>query len=74
MLKIPDKVLPQKLNIKNHIAEAEIAPTVKIYFSGMQNEGSHEQVVNGDSLSSGVYFFSIQGDNFKGTKKCLLIK
>lgn len=47
---------------------------VKTFYSGMQSKGSHEEKVNGDGLSSGVYFFSIQGDNFKGAKKCLLIK
>jgi len=47
---------------------------VKTLFSGIQSEGSHEEVVQGDSLSTGVYFFSIQGDDFKGTKKCVLVK
>ncbi len=47
---------------------------VRTLFSGVQSEGPHEEIVNGTSLSSGVYFFRIQGNNFKGTKKCLLIK
>jgi len=47
---------------------------VKTFFSGVQSEGTHEETVKGDSLISGVYFFSIQGDDFKGTKKCVLVK
>jgi len=47
---------------------------VKKLFFGLQREGSHEERINGTGLPSCVYFFNIQGNGFKVTKKCVLIK
>lgn len=39
-----------------------------------QNSGKHSVNFNGSSLSSGLYYYSLESDNFKDTKKMLLIK
>lgn len=36
--------------------------------------GTHEVKFNGQNLSSGVYFYTIEAGNFKDTKKMMLIK
>ncbi|MEA2031554.1 MAG: T9SS type A sorting domain-containing protein [candidate division Zixibacteria bacterium] len=36
--------------------------------------GSHEVVFDGSNLSSGIYFYRIQADNFSKTKKMVLVK
>jgi hypothetical protein len=37
-------------------------------------EGYHEMMFNASSLSSGVYFYKIESENFNSTQKMLLIK
>ncbi|MBS1494259.1 MAG: T9SS type A sorting domain-containing protein [Bacteroidetes bacterium] len=39
-----------------------------------QNIGVYSIEFNGSNLSSGIYFYSLQTDNFKETKKMLLVK
>lgn len=36
--------------------------------------GTHEVKFNGENLSSGIYFYTIEAGNFKDTKKMMLIK
>jgi hypothetical protein len=39
-----------------------------------KEEGSHVAYFNGENLSSGVYFYTIQAGNFSETKKMILMK
>jgi hypothetical protein len=58
--------------------------TIKIYnllgyeietvFEGKQKAGEHEFAFDGTELSSGVYFYSLTTDNYKETKKMILLK
>ena len=43
-------------------------------FKGKMNEGYHEMMFNASELSSGVYFYKIESENFNSTKKMILIK
>jgi len=47
---------------------------IKTYFSGVQSAGPNSFRLDGNNLSSGIYFFKILGKNFIVTKKCLLVK
>jgi photosystem II stability/assembly factor-like uncharacterized protein len=39
-----------------------------------KNEGIHSVIVNGTSLASGLYFYTIKADKFVDTKKMVLLK
>ena len=38
------------------------------------NAGSYSIDFNAESLSSGIYYYKLQSDNFSETKKMLLVK
>jgi hypothetical protein len=48
----------------------------KIYdlYKGYQSVGLHEVEINGDQLSSGIYYYSLKTHDFQSCKKCILIK
>jgi len=39
-----------------------------------QSAGVYEATFDASNLSSGIYFYTIQTDNFSSTKKMILIK
>lgn len=41
---------------------------------GVQNEGKHEIIFNGDNLSSGVYFYVLTTENNSIVNKMSLLK
>jgi len=43
-------------------------------FKGKMDEGYHEMMFNASGLSSGVYFYKIESENFISTKKMILMK
>ena len=45
----------------------------KIY-SGVQNGGNHQFVIEGGNLPSGIYYYQLKTDEYQSTKKCLLLK
>ena len=47
---------------------------VREIFSGEAEAGTHTQVIDGNSLSSGVYFIRFTSKNYADTKKVLLLK
>ena len=55
--------------VQNMLTE-EIA---KLY-EGIQLEGDYIVSLNGSALTSGVYFYSLQTNNFVDTKKLILLK
>ena len=57
------------LNVYNTLGEkvAEI-------FNGELEEGYHEMMFNASGLSSGIYFYKIESENYTATKKLMLLK
>ena len=47
---------------------------VREIFSGEAEAGTHTQVIDGNNLSSGVYFIRFTSQNYADTKKVLLLK
>jgi len=43
-------------------------------FNGSGIKGSYEITFDGSSLSSGIYFYTLQTDKYSSTKKMILIK
>jgi hypothetical protein len=42
--------------------------------SGIQQAGKHSVSFNASQLSTGVYFYKLEAENFSATKKLMLIK
>ena len=47
---------------------------VATLFSGLQHTGNYTAIVDGKSLSSGIYFYKLQSENISITKKFVLLK
>ena len=47
---------------------------VETYLDSYVNKGYYNAEINGTTLSSGVYFYTLQGEGFTDTKKMMLIK
>lgn len=47
---------------------------VKVLVNGIQSAGSYEISINAMELSSGVYYYRIQADEYSATKKFVLVK
>jgi len=47
---------------------------IDTYLDSYINEGYYNAEINGTNLSSGVYFYTLQGEGFTDTKKMMLIK
>jgi V8-like Glu-specific endopeptidase len=58
-----------ELNVYNSLGER-----VAQMFNGTLEEGYHEFVFDASNLSSGVYFYRIESDNFVGAKKMAILK
>ncbi|MBK7632619.1 MAG: T9SS type A sorting domain-containing protein [Ignavibacteriales bacterium] len=43
-------------------------------FNGELEEGYHEMIFNASGISSGIYFYKIEGENYSATKKLMLLK
>lgn len=65
--------LPRSGNISLKIYDA-IGNEVKTLADEKQNAGSYSIEFNGSNLSSGVYFYKLESQNFSETKRMLLIK
>ncbi len=51
-----------------------VGQQVAVLQNGEQKAGYHEVILNGDGLSSGVYFYRIQAGEFVQTRKLLLLR
>ena len=47
---------------------------VAILIDGYQESGSYEKSFNADNLSSGIYFYQLNANDFTSTKKLILLK
>ncbi len=65
--------LPVKTNLSLSVYNT-LGEKVAEIFNGELEEGYHEMMFNASSLSSGVYFYKIESENFNSTKKLMLLK
>ena len=47
---------------------------VATLFDGVRQPGNYDATFNGNGLASGVYFYTLEAENFVETKKLLLLK
>ncbi len=52
----------------------ELGKEVSTLVNKTQNAGNYEVIFDGNSLSSGIYYYEISAGNFKEAKKMLLVK
>lgn len=51
-----------------------VGQKVKTLVNGVLNPGAHEVEFSGNDLTSGIYFYQLAVDNFKSSKKMVLMK
>jgi photosystem II stability/assembly factor-like uncharacterized protein len=66
-------VLKEKTNVKILVMNA-LGEEVAALVNQTQEQGYHQLDFNASNLPSGIYFYSLQTDNFSETKKMLLMK
>ena len=66
-------VLKEKTNVKLLVMNA-LGEEVAVLVNQTQDQGYHQLDFNASNLPSGIYFYSLQTDNFSETKKMLLMK
>lgn len=66
--KIPENT-KVKLTVYNLLGQE-----VKILVNNLQQAGNYEVDLNFNGMSSGLYFYTLETDNFKDTKKMMLVK
>ncbi len=66
-------VLKEKTNVKLLVMNA-LGEEVAVLVNQTQEQGYHQLDFNASNLPSGIYFYSLQTDNFSETKKMLLMK
>ena len=52
----------------------EYGREVQTLFSNYSNSGTHTESVDTHHLSAGLYFYTLRGDYFSTTRKCLIVK
>jgi photosystem II stability/assembly factor-like uncharacterized protein len=66
-------VLKEKANVKILVMNA-LGEEIAVLVNQTQEQGYHQLDFNASNLPSGIYFYSLQTDNFSETKKMLLMK
>jgi len=65
--------LPVKTNLNLNVYNT-LGEKVAEIFKGEMEAGYHEMTFNASGLSSGIYFYKFESENFNATKKMILIK
>lgn len=65
--------LPKSENISLKVYD-HLGSVVAILENGFQTTGKHTLIFNTQGLSSGIYFYRMEANNFTSTRKMLLIK
>ena len=65
--------VPQDANVRIVIYDL-LGREVAVLVDGLVKAGNYEAVFNATNLSSGIYFYRLQSDNFTQIKKMLLLK
>ena len=66
-------ILKEKTNVKILVMNA-IGEEVAVLINQTQEQGYHQLDFNASNLPSGIYFYSLQTENYSETKKMLLMK
>ena len=61
------------MNISISVYEITVKE-IKMLVNEFRNAGGHEAEFDGGGLSSGVYYYRLETNNFSETKKMILIK
>ena len=65
--------LPIKTNLSLSVYNT-LGEKVAEIFNGEMEKGYHEMMFNASGLSSGIYFYKIESENYSATKKLMLLK
>jgi hypothetical protein len=65
--------LPVKTNLSLSVYNT-LGEKVAEIFNGEIEAGYHEMMFNASGLSSGIYFYKIESENYSATKKLMLLK
>jgi hypothetical protein len=65
--------IPMKANVSLKVFNV-LGQEVATLFEGVQNAGSYSATFDAKDLSSGIYFYRLQSENFSITKKLVLMK
>jgi len=65
--------LPYKTNLSLNVYNT-LGEKVAEIFNGELEEGYHEMMFNASGLSSGIYFYKIESENYSAAKKLMLLK
>ena len=65
--------LPVKTNLRLSVYNT-LGEKVAEIFNGELEVGYHEMMFNASGLSSGIYFYKIESENYSATKKLMLLK
>jgi len=65
--------LPVKTNLSLNVYNT-LGEKVAEIFNGELEEGYHEMMFNASGLSSGIYFYKIESENYSAAKKLMLLK
>lgn len=65
--------VPKTSNVKISVFNL-VGEEIAILVDEEKNQGNYKVEFNGSSLSSGVYFYKMQAENFTSTKKFVLLK
>ena len=65
--------LPTNSNVKLTVVNA-LGQVVSELVNGELNAGIHDVTWSAANMTSGIYFYTIQADNFVQTRKMLLLK
>ncbi len=65
--------LPVKTNLSLSVYNT-LGEKVAEIFNGELEEGYHEMMFNASSLSSGIYFYKLESENYNSTHKMILMK
>lgn len=70
-------IINYKLRIKNYVSLKVFdikGNLISILYKGKQNPGEYKIVYDGSNLSTGVYFYQLSSENYKQTKKFIILK
>jgi len=65
--------IPKSSNVKIRVTD-EVGREVKTLVNEFQNTGSYSAEFNGNGLASGIYYYTIEAENFVETKKMIMVK
>jgi len=65
--------IPEQTNVRLTVYNL-LGEEIEILFTGEQRAGVYEATFDANNLSSGIYFYTLQTDKYKFTRKMMLLK